>query len=41
MITEAFGPFIVLCQVEFDEGQSILLDHYCDFDMGGLVSTRT
>jgi len=36
--TEAYGPFVVLCEVEFDDGERILLDHYCDFDMGPLVA---
>ncbi len=35
--TEAWGPFLVLCEVEFDDGGRILLDHYCDFDMGSLL----
>lgn len=37
--TEAWGPFLALCEVEFDDGTRILLDHYCDFDMGSLLST--
>lgn len=35
--TEAFGPFLALCEVGFDDGSRILLDHYCDFDMGSLL----
>jgi hypothetical protein len=35
--TEAYGPFLALCDVEFDDGSRILLDHYCDFDMGSLL----
>jgi hypothetical protein len=35
--TEAFGPFLALCEVGFDDGTRILLDHYCDFDMGNLL----
>ena len=35
--TEAFGPFLALCEVQFDDGSRILLDHYCDFDMGTLL----
>jgi len=35
--TEAYGPFLALCEVEFDDGSRILLDHYCDFDMGALL----
>lgn len=35
--TEAYGPFLALCEVEFDDGTRIVLDHYCDFDMGGLL----
>jgi hypothetical protein len=35
--TEAYGPFLALCEVEFDDGSRILLDHYCDFDMGSLL----
>lgn len=37
--TEAYGPFLALCEVEFDDGSRILLDHYCDFDMGSLLPT--
>jgi hypothetical protein len=37
--TEAYGPFLALCEVEFDDGRRILLDHYCDFDMGSLLPT--
>ena len=35
--TEAYGAFLALCEVEFAGGQRILLDHYCDFDMGSIV----
>jgi len=35
--TEAYGPFLALCEVEFDDGSRVLLDHYCDFDMGSLL----
>ena len=35
--TEAFGPFLALCEVAFDDGSRILLDHCCDFDMGSLL----
>lgn len=35
--TEAYGAFLALCEVEFDNRDRILLDHYCDFDMGGLL----
>jgi pYEATS domain-containing protein involved in immunity len=35
--TEAYGPFLALCEVEFTSGERALLDHYCDFDMGALV----
>lgn len=35
--TEAYGSFLALCEVEFDNGDRILLDHYCDFDMGALL----
>jgi hypothetical protein len=38
IVTEAFGPFLALCEVGFDDGSRILLDHYCDFDMGSLLS---
>jgi hypothetical protein len=37
MLTEAYGPFTVLCEIEFEDGSRILLDHFCDFDMGGLI----
>jgi hypothetical protein len=40
MITEAYGPFLALCAVEFTDGSRILLDHYCDFDMGSLLATN-
>jgi hypothetical protein len=35
--TEAYGPFLALCELEFTTGERILLDHYCDFEMGALV----
>ena len=35
--TEAYGPFLALCEVEFTSGERVLLDHYCDFEMGALV----
>jgi len=37
IVTEAYGPFLALCEVEFEDRSRILLDHYCDFDMGSLV----
>jgi hypothetical protein len=36
--TEAYGPFLALCEVEFATGELVLLDHYCDFEMGALVA---
>jgi hypothetical protein len=36
--TEAYGPFLALCEVEFTTGERVLLDHYCDFEMGALIS---
>jgi len=39
IVTEAYGPFLALCDVEFEDGSRILLDHYCDFDMGSLLSS--
>lgn len=39
IVTEAYGPFLALCAVEFTDGSRILLDHYCDFDMGSLLTT--
>jgi hypothetical protein len=36
--TEAYGAFLVLCEVEFTTGERVLLDHYCDFEMGPLVA---
>lgn len=35
--TEAYGPFLALCEVEFMSGERLLLDHYCDFEMGALI----
>ena len=35
--TEAYGPFLALCEVEFTNGERVLLDHYCDFEMGALI----
>lgn len=35
--TEAHGPFLALCEVEFADGSRIVLDHYCDFEMGALL----
>lgn len=37
IVTEAYGPFLALCEVEFTDGSRIVLDHYCDFDMGSLL----
>jgi hypothetical protein len=37
--TEAHGAFLALCEIEFTNGERILVDHYCDFEMGGLVAT--
>ncbi|MFF3493271.1 pYEATS domain-containing protein [Streptomyces sp. NPDC002795] len=37
IVTEAYGPFLALCEVEFESGRRILLDHYCDFDMAELL----
>ncbi|MFC3448475.1 pYEATS domain-containing protein [Amycolatopsis speibonae] len=37
MVTEAHGPFLALCEIEFIDGSRILLDHYCDFGMGSLL----
>jgi hypothetical protein len=37
IVTEAYGPFHALCEVEFQSGRRILLDRYCDFDMGALM----
>ncbi len=37
--TEGYGPFLALCEVEFTTGERILLDHYCDFEMGALVAS--
>jgi hypothetical protein len=39
--TEAFGSFLALCEVEFEDGSRILLDHYCDFDMGNLLPPQS
>jgi hypothetical protein len=36
--TEAYGPFLALCEVEFTTGKRVLLEHYCDFEMGALVA---
>ncbi len=37
--TEAYGPFLALCEIEFLDGSRILVDHYCDFDMGSLLQS--
>lgn len=37
IVTEAHGPFLVLCEIECEDGERVLLDHYCDFEMGGLI----
>ncbi|MFF4503787.1 pYEATS domain-containing protein [Streptomyces sp. NPDC001401] len=37
IVTEAYGPFLALCEVQFESGRRILLDHYCDFDMAELL----
>jgi hypothetical protein len=38
--TEAYGPFLALCEVEFTTGERVLFDHYCDFEMGALVASQ-
>lgn len=38
VVTEAYGPFLALCEVTFADGKRILLDHYVDFSMGDLVT---
>lgn len=35
--TEAYGPFLAVCELTFADGDRVLLDHYCDFQMGPLV----
>lgn len=35
--TEAYGPFLAVCELTFADGDRVLLDHYCDFEMGVLV----
>ena len=37
VLTEAYGPFLALCEVQFTDGTRIVLDHYCDFDMRSLL----
>jgi len=39
ILTEAWGPFLALAEVEFTTGERIVLTHYCDFEMGSLVTT--
>lgn len=31
IVTEAYGPFLALCEVQFADGSRIVLDRYCDF----------
>lgn len=38
LVTEAYGPFLALCEVEFSDGTRVGLDHYCDFEMGSLLT---
>jgi len=37
LVTEAYGAFLALCEIEFADGRRLLLDRYCDFAMGDLV----
>lgn len=39
VVTEACGPFLALREVEFESGRRIVLDDYCDFDMGVLLQS--
>ncbi len=38
VVTEAYGPFLALCEVTFADGARILMHHYVDFEMGVLFN---
>lgn len=37
MTTSAYGPFLCLCRVHFDDGESIVMHRYIDFEMGDVA----
>lgn len=37
LVTEAYGAFLALCEIESADGHRVLLDRHRDFSMGGLV----
>ena len=40
VVTEAYGPFLALCEVTFADGARVLMHHHIDFEMGILVDDR-
>jgi hypothetical protein len=38
VVTEAHGPFLVLCEVTLTDGARVLLHHYVDFSLGPLLT---
>ena len=41
IVTSAYGPFICTAKVNFNDGTSVTLSRYIDFEMGGCVPSRT
>ncbi|GAA5165827.1 pYEATS domain-containing protein [Ornithinimicrobium tianjinense] len=39
--TQAYGPFLVLCELTFDDGSRVVVHHYCDFEMASVLETVT
>ena len=37
VVTEAYGEFLVVCELEFADGTRVVLDHYVDFSMAELL----
>jgi prokaryotic YEATS domain len=37
VVTEAYGPFLALCEVTFTDGQRVLMHHHVDFEMRVLL----
>ncbi len=41
VVTEAYGPFLALCEVTFADGARVLMHHHVDFEMGVLLNDRS
>jgi hypothetical protein len=34
----AYGPFLCICRVTFDDGERVVLYRYIDFEMGEVIA---